>query len=154
MTRNQVLRRCRLGVSAAVVTVATLLLTAEPSGAAASAGTTTGTVGSEAAIECKVNVDDPHWSSNFGSVIYKTRVTCVNNNFVRVSGALFYYGSTVASNGESRSVSAGKEATFYTPRFGANKVRADGDFQGATYVSARSGNSVTVYGNTRFVNAP
>ena len=87
---------------------------------------------------CAAAVNNPHWSRNGKSVIFKTRVTCKGNIaqiHVRVTGKLYRKsGSTwraLAGSSETKvKATNGAASTYYTPRPSGTKVRLDGTYQG------------------------
>lgn len=79
------------------------------------------------ALGCSFAVENPHWSSGAGSVIFKTRVTCNSAGTVTFNGTLKSGPSggpsTVrATTSRSQPLSGPGSLTFYTPGYDETNV--------------------------------
>ena len=69
---------------------------------------------------CTATINNPHYSSGAGGVIFKTRITCTVNATLELSGTLMEGtqvgpGPVVRSSVETRSQMGGVTTTWYTP---------------------------------------
>ena len=109
---------------------------------------------SAATVVCSESVENPHYSSGAGSVIYKARVTCngkVSITFrgTLASGPLIGPGLPRASTTQTRTVTPGSTQTFYTPAVDGTKVPCMKSvyYQGYGDISAVNGNRVNYQTN-------
>ena len=143
-----------LRTSCAAVGAALLLLVSAPGGHAAASDTAESRAGSGDGGQargryavCEARPNNPHWSRNGRSVIFKTRVTCrgtIPQVHVRVRGQLVRNpGSSkarvVAVSNETRVIRTnGSTATYYTPKLRGKKVRGTARYQGRITVRITS----------------
>ena len=95
-------------------------------------------------VICGLDINNPHWSSGAGSVIYKTRILCDDDAQVLVEGTLLYVaggspgnpaqgpGQVAATSAQTQNVTAGVIRTYYTPEQDGSNVTRDGTYGGSS----------------------
>ena len=114
---------------------------------------------------CTLTLDDPHWSSNGGSVVQKSRVHCPSSAEVRVEMQLHHIsggsagspvegpGQVVMTETETRTIPAGQRLTFQVPPPGGAKVTQAGTYYGSTTATVvKNGASSSGKSNHKYVS--
>ena len=121
-----------------------------PAVSTSTAGSGTTPTAAAADVVCNAVVNNPHWSRNGSTILYKTTVTCDGVAEVNVEGYLFGGpqigpGLQLASSNETQTAAPGVTLTFYTPQIGSAKVPCTtGEYyQGYSYITATIGTSTS-----------